>query len=103
MVKIQPPVQPVRPATAERTGGVSSQRGAQQAELGGAVAAHSTTKTEMQRLRATRMEELEIALKSGTYKPDPDLVATRMVEASAFYKAIDEALAEEHPHGEHRE
>lgn len=103
MVKIQPPVQPVRPATAERTTGVSSQRGAQQASMSEAVAAHSTTRAELERVRSARLEELEIALKSGSYQPDPDLVATRMVEASAFSKAIDEALAEENPHGEHRE
>lgn len=101
MIKIQPPTQPVRPATAERAAGVSSQRGAQEATLGGAVAAHATTtKDEIQRTRASRIEELEIALKSGSYRPDPDLVATRMVEASAFFQAIDEALAEETPHGD---
>ncbi len=103
MVKIQPPVQPVRATTAERTAAASSQRGAQQTTMGEAVAAHSTTKAELERVRSARLEELEIALKSGSYQPDPDLVATRMVEASAFFKAIDDALAEEHPHGDHRE
>lgn len=103
MVKIQPPVQPVRATTAERTAGVSTKRGAQPATMGEAVAAHATTKAELERVRSARVEELEIALKSGSYKPDPDLVATRMVEASAFFKAIDDALAEENPHGEHRD